>query len=563
MSSPAPPAPPASPPARPPTSAPPARPGAPPAAVPPAAARRPPAAEAAGAPAPPGRPASARRLAATRTGTVVGVDGLTVRVEVDMQLSADGRSSVRTVGLPDAVVREAQQRVHAALRNGGCEPPPAHLIVNLAPAAVRKEGSGFDLAVAVGIMAAAGQLPRRRLPETLLLGELALDGSLRPVRGALPIAWAAAADGLNTAVVPPENADEAALAPGLAVHPAPSLGAAASLLAAAELPPAHRASAAASSRAAPAVDLAEVRGQGKARRALEIAAAGGHNLLFTGPPGSGKTLLVSALPDLLPPLSAEEALEVARIRSAVGQQPTILSGRPPFRAPHHTISYAGMAGGGPGPGPGEITLAHRGVLFLDELPEFRRSVLECLRQPLESGEIHIGRARHSVRFPARFMLVAAMNPCPCGFDGDEGRPCSCTPSAIARYRSRISGPLLDRMDIHLTVRPVRSKEVLGRGPAESTAAVRERVARARSARWERFRRARPRRPPTVAELRRACRAEGPFRSLVTWAMDGLGMSARAVTRAFRVARTIADLAGSADIEPLHLEEALAFRRVER
>ena len=512
---------------------------------------------------PPAVSPSRRRLAVTRTGTVVGVDGLLVRVEVDMQLAADGRSSFRTVGLPDAVVREAQQRVHAALRNGGAEPPPCHLIVNLAPAGVRKEGAGFDLAVAVGIMAAAGGLPRRRLPDTLLLGELALDGSLRPVRGALPIAWAAAESGLGAAIVPPENADETALAPGLSVHPAASLAQAVSLLAAAELPAPHLPGAGpppgCRPDGSPPVDLAEVRGQLKARRALEIAAAGGHNLLFTGPPGSGKTLLVSVLPDLLPRLSAAEALEVARIRSAVGQSPAFPAGRPPFRAPHHTISYAGMAGGGPGPNPGEITLAHRGVLFLDELPEFRRSVLECLRQPLESGEIHIGRARHSVRFPARFQLVAAMNPCPCGFDGDEGRPCSCTPSAIARYRSRISGPLLDRMDLHLTVRPVRSVEVLDRGPGEPTAVVRERVARAREVRRERFERARGRRPETVAEVRRACRAAGPFRSLVTWAMDDLGLSARAVTRAFRVARTIADLAGAGEIEPGHLEEALAFR----
>lgn len=528
-----------------------------------ASADRPPSASSAPAPSPPAPSPSRRRLAVTRTGTVVGVEGLVVRVEVDMQLAADGRSSFRTVGLPDAVVREAQQRVHAALRNGGFEPPSCHLIVNLAPAGIRKEGAGFDLAVAVGIVAAAGGLPRRRLPDTLLLGELALDGSLRPVRGALPIAWAAAERGLSAAIVPPENADETALAPGLSVHPAASLQKAVSLLAAAELPPPHAAAGqAAGDRpdGSPAADLAEVRGQLQARRALEIAAAGGHNLLFTGPPGSGKTLLVSVLPDLLPRLSPAEALEVARIRSAVGQFPAVPAGRPPFRAPHHTISYAGMAGGGPGPNPGEITLAHRGVLFLDELPEFRRSVLECLRQPLESGEIHIGRARHSVRFPARFQLVAAMNPCPCGFDGDEGRPCSCTPSAIARYRSRISGPLLDRMDIHLTVRPVRSVEVLDRGPGESSAAVRERVARAREVRRERFERARGRRPETVAEVRRACRAIGPFRSLVTWAMDDLGLSARAVTRAFRVARTIADLAGADEIEPRHLEEALAFRR---
>ena len=497
-----------------------------------------------------------RLLAVTRTGTVRGVEGLLIRVEVDLQ-RAD-QSSFRTVGLPDAVVREAQLRVKAALRNSGFYIPTGHGVVNLAPAGVRKEGAGFDLAVAVGILAATGVVARRRLADTLLLGELALDGSLRPVAGGLPIAWEAAAAGMQMAIVHPENAAEAAMATGIRVYPAASLHSAADLLAAPSLPEPFAPAAGPRPASRTGVDLAQVRGQPRARRALEIAAAGVHNLLFIGPPGSGKTLLVGILPDLLPGLSPEQAMDVARIRSAIGQPLPGPPTRPPFRAPHHTISYAGMAGGGSGPRPGEVTLAHHGVLFLDELPEFQRPVLECLRQPIESGDIHVGRVRHSVRFPAAFQLVAAMNPCPCGFHGEGGRPCRCPPAFVARYRSRISGPLLDRVDIHLTVRPVTSGDVLGPASGETTAVVRGRVHRARRMRDERFRTAKTPARMSVADVKQAS-ASGPFRSLVSWAMDGLGMSARGVTRAFRVARTIADLAGSERIEPLHFEEAIQFR----
>lgn len=497
-----------------------------------------------------------RLLAVTRTGTVRGVEGLLIRVEVDLQ-RAD-QSSFRTVGLPDTVIREAQLRVKAALRNSGFHVPPGHVVVNLAPAGVRKEGAGFDLAVALGILAATGTVPRHRLADTLLLGELALDGSLRPVPGGLPIAWEAAAAGMRSAIVHPENAAEAAMASGIRVYTAASLHAAADLLAAPQLPQPFRPSGETRAASRTGVDLAQVRGQPRARRALEIAAAGGHNLLFTGPPGSGKTLLVGILPDLLPGLSPEQSMDVARIRSAIGQPLSAPPSRPPFRAPHHTISYAGMAGGGSGPRPGEVTLAHHGVLFLDELPEFQRPVLECLRQPIESGDIHVGRVRHSVRFPASFQLVAAMNPCPCGYFGEGGRPCRCPPAFVARYRSRVSGPLLDRVDIHLTVRPVTSGDVLGPASGETTAIVRERVRLARQAWAERFRTVKTPARMSIAEVKQAS-GSGPFRSLVSWAMDGLGMSARGITRAFRVARTIADLAGGGRIEPLHFEEAIQFR----
>ena len=500
--------------------------------------------------------APGRSLAVTRTGTVRGVEGLLVRVEVDLR-QAD-QSSFRTVGLPDTVVREAQLRVLTALRNTGFRIPASHVVVNLAPAGVRKEGAGFDLAVAVGVLAAAGMVPRGRLGETLLLGELALDGSLRPVPGGLPIAWEARAAGIRNAIVPRENAGEAAMAAGIRAYPASSLRAAADLLAADTLPRPQPPAGGTPASSRSGVDLAQVRGQPRARRALEIAAAGAHNLLFVGPPGSGKTLLLGILPDLLPPLTLEQALEVARIRSAVGQSVAGTPTRPPFRAPHHTISYAGMAGGGPGPRPGEVTLAHRGVLFLDELPEFQRPVLESLRQPLESGDIHVGRVRHSVRFPAAFQLVAAMNPCPCGFHGAGGRPCRCPPASVARYRSRVSGPLLDRMDIHLTVRPVTSGDVLRSATGESSATVRDRVGRARALREERFRNAGAHPGPGVPGAKPGS-VSGPFRSLITWAMDGLGMSARGVTRSFRVARTIADLEGSGEIRPLHFEEAIQFR----
>jgi len=501
-------------------------------------------------------------LAKTRTCAVLGLEGILVEVEVDL---APGLPSFTVVGLADTAVQEARERVRSAIRNSGCEFPLRRLTVNLAPADLKKEGPSYDLPIAVGVLMASGQVPPG-LEDAVLIGELSLEGNLRPTSGVLPMVALAREHGVRRAFVPAVNAREASLVQGVEVYGLSTLAELVAFLrgeadlAPVTRPPLPQLSA---DGLVPTVDLAHIRGQEHAKRALEIAAAGGHNLLMVGPPGTGKTLLARALPGILPPLTPEEALEVTKIYSVAGLLPpeTPLITRRPFRAPHYTISQAGLVGGGRWPRPGEVTLAHRGVLFLDELPEFAPSTLEALRQPLEDKVVTISRVQGSVTFPASFMLVGAMNPCPCGYLGDPVRPCTCPASAVARYQRRMSGPLLDRVDLFVEVPRVEYEKLAGPAGGEPSEVVRERVARARERQARRFAGT----PITCnaemgpVEVWEVCQVEPSARSLLQTAVRQLGLSARAYHRVLKVARTIADLEGSEAIRLPHLAEALQYR----
>ena len=501
-------------------------------------------------------------LAKVHSAAVLGIDAFPIEVEVN---SGWGQPAVIIVGLPDAAVKESRDRVKTAIENSGFKYVMGRTTINLAPADVKKEGPSFDLPMAVGILAVSEQIVAERLTDFVIVGELALSGAVRSVTGVLPIAICARQQGKRGIIVPIDNVAEAAVVQGLEVYPARTLREVAEFVAGKrELTPV---------REDPTkifqqhrqydVDFVDVKGQESVKRALEVAAAGAHNILMIGPPGSGKTLLAKRVPTILPEFTLEEALETTKIHSICGLLPkgqALVSTRP-FRSPHHTTSNAGLLGGTANLRPGEISHANHGVLFLDELPEFHRDVLEALREPLEEGRVVISRATGTMTFPANFMLVAAMNPCPCGFYGDPKRECRCSPNMITKYRNRISGPLLDRIDIHVEVPAVKYKEMAGESTGETSDCIRRRVATARTVQRDRFGHANARLAPK--EMKQHCRLDVDCQELLKMAMTELNLSARAYDRILKVSRTIADLDSAADIQSQHISEAIQYRSLDR